>query len=75
VARADVPPIDRARMLQEQFIHGTPEDCYAQIRSLFARTGMRHLRCVFTANGCLDNAQALAGMRLFAREVLPALRR
>jgi len=74
VARADVLPIDRTRMLQEQFIHGTPEDCYTQICSLFARTGMRHLRCVFNANGCLDNAQALAGMRLFAREVLPALR-
>jgi hypothetical protein len=29
---------------------------------------------VFNANGLLDNTQALAGMTLFANEVLPALR-
>jgi len=74
VAPADVPSIDPARALQEQFIYGTPQDCYAQICRLFAHTGMHHLRCVFNANGEVDNTQALAGMRLFAQEVLPALK-
>ncbi len=32
------------------------------------------LRCIFNGNGALDNATALAGMALFAAEVLPALR-
>lgn len=69
-----VPPIDAERVLREQFIHGTPQDCHAQIAALRARTGIRHLRCVFNANGLWNNAQALDAMALFAREVLPALR-
>lgn len=69
-----VPPIDTDRVLREQFIHGTPEACHAQIAALHARTGIAHLRCVFNANGLWTNAQALDAMALFAREVLPALR-
>ncbi|HVR54669.1 MAG TPA: LLM class flavin-dependent oxidoreductase [Pseudorhodoferax sp.] len=69
-----VPPIDAERVLREQFIHGTPGQCHAQIAALRERTGIRHLRCVFNANGLWGNAQALDAMALFAREVLPALR-
>lgn len=74
VAEADVPPIDRAKALREQFIHGTPEQCHAQIQALQAATGIHSLRCVFNANGLWRNEVALAGMELFAQEVLPALR-
>ena len=78
-AKRGVPPdpmsrIDPERMLREQFIHGDPAQCHAQIVALQDRTGIGALRCVFNANGLLDNAQALAGMTLFANEVLPALR-
>ncbi|RYY91957.1 MAG: LLM class flavin-dependent oxidoreductase [Comamonadaceae bacterium] len=74
VPPGDVPCIDPERMLREQFICGTPEQCFDQLQALRARTGLHHIRCVFNANGQLDNAQALAGMRLFAQQVLPALR-
>ena len=69
-----VPRIEPARMLREQFIHGTPAQCFEQLVALRARTGLHHIRCVFNANGQIDNAQALAGMRLFAAEVMPVLR-
>lgn len=69
-----VPRIDPERMLREQFIHGDPAQCHAQIAALRQHSGIGALRCVFNANGLLDNAQALAGMTLFANEVLPALR-
>ncbi|MET1114832.1 MAG: LLM class flavin-dependent oxidoreductase [Comamonas sp.] len=74
VLPADVPSIDRAKVLREQFIHGTPEQCHAQIRALQAATGIRSLRCVFNANGLWSNDAALAAMELFALEVLPSLR-
>ena len=69
-----VAPIDREKVLREQFIHGTPEQCQAQLRALQAATGIDSLRCVFNANGLWSNAAALAGMQLFALEVLPVLR-
>lgn len=69
-----VPRIDPERMLREQFIHGDPAQCHAQIVALRERSGIGALRCVFNANGLLDNADALAGMTRFANEVLPALR-
>jgi len=69
-----VPRIDPGRVLREQFIHGDPAQCHAQITALRQRSGIGALRCIFNANGLLDNAQALAGMTLFAHEVLPALR-
>ena len=64
---------DREAVLRDQFVHGTPEDCIAQIRRLADGTGIRHLRCIFNGNGVLSNETALIAMRLFAREVLPAL--
>jgi alkanesulfonate monooxygenase SsuD/methylene tetrahydromethanopterin reductase-like flavin-dependent oxidoreductase (luciferase family) len=73
VAAADVPPVDRPRVLREQFIHGTPEQCHAQILALGERLGLRSLRCIFNANGLWSNDAALAAMQLFAQEVLPAL--
>lgn len=69
-----MPRIDPERMLREQFIHGDPAQCHAQIVALRQHGGIGALRCVFNANGLLDNTQALAGMTLFANEVLPALR-
>jgi len=74
VPASEVPPIDVAKVLAEQFVWGTPEKCYAQIADLQARTGIGQLRCVFNANGLWSNAQALQGMEMFAREVMPALR-
>lgn len=69
-----VPAVDTAQALRTQFIHGTPAQCHAQITQLAQASGIGALRCVFNANGLLPPEQALAGMRLFAREVLPALR-
>ena len=74
VAAAEVPPVDQAKVLREQFIHGTPEQCHAQIVALGERLGLRSLRCIFNANGLWSNDAALAAMQLFAQEVLPALR-
>lgn len=73
VAAADVPAIDVPRVLAEQFIWGTPAQCHAQLTALQARTGIGQLRCVFNANGLWSNEEALQGMELFAREVMPAL--
>ena len=70
----EVAPIDVARTLREQFIYGDPAACHAQIAALRERTGIPSLRCVFNANGMLSNEAALAGMQLFAQEVLPALK-
>lgn len=74
VAAADVVPIDAPRVLAEQFIWGTPEQCHEQLLELQRRTGIQALRCIFNANGLWSNDQALQGMELFAREVMPALR-
>ena len=73
VAASDVPPVDQPKVLREQFIHGTPEQCHAQILALRERLGLRSLRCIFNANGLWSNDAALAAMQLFAQEVLPAL--
>jgi alkanesulfonate monooxygenase SsuD/methylene tetrahydromethanopterin reductase-like flavin-dependent oxidoreductase (luciferase family) len=61
-------------VLREQAIVGTPADCVAQIERLARVHGYGHLRCVFNGNGTLDDATTLAGMTLFAREVLPSCR-
>lgn len=74
VKASEVPPIDTARALQAQFVWGDPAQCHAQIAELHRRTGVGRLRCVFNANGLLDNASAMAGMRLFSQELLPSLR-
>ncbi len=73
VPPSQVPRIDPEQMLREQFIYGDPQQCHAQLTALHERSGINALRCVFNANGLLDNRQALAGMTLFAQEVLPAL--
>ncbi|RYF27368.1 MAG: LLM class flavin-dependent oxidoreductase [Comamonadaceae bacterium] len=75
VAPGDVPPIQIEQVLHEQFIYGTPDACHAQLKALTDRMGIEQIRCVFNANGLWSNVQALAGMELFAREVMPALRR
>lgn len=67
-------PLDRDKVLAEQVIWGDPDQCATQIRALRQTSGAGALRCVFNGNGVLDNDAALAGMRLFARTVLPAVR-
>lgn len=67
-------PRDRQIMQTDYAIAGTPEACLAQMQALFASTGPQSIRCLFSANGLISNADALAGMELFASEVMPALR-
>jgi alkanesulfonate monooxygenase SsuD/methylene tetrahydromethanopterin reductase-like flavin-dependent oxidoreductase (luciferase family) len=74
VPAAEVAPLDRGKVLREQVISGAPEDCLRQILDLAGTTGIGELRCTFNGNGVLDNDMALAGMELFAAEVLPGLR-
>lgn len=74
VTPEQVPPLDVERVLREQVLLGDPQACAAQIAQLVARTGVRQLRCVFNGNGVLERDEALAGMRLFAQEVMPVLR-
>lgn len=65
---------DDTAFRRDQAIVGDPDMCIRQIRTLATGTGIMGLRCIFNGNGALDNATALAGMALFAAEVLPALR-
>jgi alkanesulfonate monooxygenase SsuD/methylene tetrahydromethanopterin reductase-like flavin-dependent oxidoreductase (luciferase family) len=69
-----LPAFDPAAVLRDQLICGDPAACHAAITELRQRTGIGQLRCIFNGNGVLSNEEALAGMRLFAAEVLPALR-
>jgi alkanesulfonate monooxygenase SsuD/methylene tetrahydromethanopterin reductase-like flavin-dependent oxidoreductase (luciferase family) len=72
------PPmtLDEAKehFLASQAIVGGPGRCIEQIADLIGRTGISHLRCVFSGNGVLDRDTTLEGLALFAREVLPACR-
>ena len=42
---------------------------------LVRASGVEGLRCYFNGNGALPDETAMPGMELFAREVVPALRR
>jgi alkanesulfonate monooxygenase SsuD/methylene tetrahydromethanopterin reductase-like flavin-dependent oxidoreductase (luciferase family) len=55
-------------------VWGTPEQCYARIMDIHARTGNSHFVGVFSYAG-MPYDEAERNMRLFAREVLPELRR
>ncbi|MFO1183544.1 MAG: LLM class flavin-dependent oxidoreductase [Bauldia sp.] len=68
-------PITRERLLGEQAIAGDPQACLDQIAAIVRATGVENLRCYFNGNGALGDEAALAGMELFAREVMPAARR
>jgi alkanesulfonate monooxygenase SsuD/methylene tetrahydromethanopterin reductase-like flavin-dependent oxidoreductase (luciferase family) len=74
--RGGVPaaPISRERLLREQAIAGDPDTCIEQLQRTVRETGVEGLRCNFNGNGALPNEIALAGMELFAREVMPAAR-
>ncbi|MEO1226080.1 MAG: LLM class flavin-dependent oxidoreductase [Pseudomonadota bacterium] len=67
-------PRDRAEMLADYAIAGTPDECRRQILALVARTGCRNLRCLFDANGLIPFAEADSALTLFATEVLPAFK-
>jgi hypothetical protein len=55
-------------------VWGTPERCYEQILDIHARTGNSHYVGVFSYAGMpYDDAER--NMRLFAREVMPALQK
>src|SRR5262245_33014745 len=53
-------------------VWGTPAQCYEKILDIHARTGNSHYIGVFSYAG-MPYADAERNMRLFAREVLPAL--
>ena len=74
--RGQPAPEKRSReaLLADFAIAGTPEACQRQIEDLRARTGVNGLRCFFSANGLISNADALSRMEMFAREVMPGLR-
>ncbi|WP_458792600.1 LLM class flavin-dependent oxidoreductase [Yoonia sp. MH D7] len=77
IARANTfgkpPPAPRtpADMLAGYTIAGTPEACRAQIKHLTRSTGIRNMRCLFSANGTIPLDKASASMELFGTEVLP----
>jgi alkanesulfonate monooxygenase SsuD/methylene tetrahydromethanopterin reductase-like flavin-dependent oxidoreductase (luciferase family) len=66
--------VARANLIRQQAIVGSPETCLREIERVVRTVGTGHLRCVFNALGGLDRAATLAGMELFAQEVLPACR-
>jgi alkanesulfonate monooxygenase SsuD/methylene tetrahydromethanopterin reductase-like flavin-dependent oxidoreductase (luciferase family) len=55
-------------------VWGTPEQCYAKIQDIHARTGNSHYIGVFSYAG-MPYDMAEANIRLFAREVMPVLQR
>ena len=55
-------------------VWGTPEQCYEKILDIHARTGNSHYIGVFSYAG-MAYEDAEANMRLFAREVMPALKK
>ena len=55
-------------------VWGTPAQCYDKILDIHARTGNSHYVGVFSYAGMPD-ADAERNMRLFAREVMPALQK
>ncbi len=55
-------------------VSGTPEQCYAKILDIHRRTGNSHFVGVFSYAG-MPRPDAERSMRLFAKEVLPALRK
>jgi len=67
------PPAPRtpADMLAGYAIAGTPEACRAQIEHLTRSTGVRNMRCLFSANGTISLEKASSSMELFGTEVLP----
>jgi alkanesulfonate monooxygenase SsuD/methylene tetrahydromethanopterin reductase-like flavin-dependent oxidoreductase (luciferase family) len=55
-------------------VWGTPEQCYEKILDIHARTGNSHYVGVFSYAG-MPYDEAERNMRLFAREVMPELKR
>jgi alkanesulfonate monooxygenase SsuD/methylene tetrahydromethanopterin reductase-like flavin-dependent oxidoreductase (luciferase family) len=55
-------------------VWGTPEQCYEKILDIHARTGNSHYVGVFSYAG-MPYEDAEANLRLFAREVMPALKK
>jgi alkanesulfonate monooxygenase SsuD/methylene tetrahydromethanopterin reductase-like flavin-dependent oxidoreductase (luciferase family) len=55
-------------------VWGTPEQCYEKILDIHARTGNSHYIGVFSYAG-MPYEDAERNMRLFAREVMPALKK
>src|SRR5215470_11063515 len=55
-------------------VWGTPEQCYEKILDIHARTGNSHYVGVFSYAG-MPYEDAERNMRLFAREVMPALKK
>ncbi|MCK9992645.1 MAG: hypothetical protein Dbin4_01165, partial [Alphaproteobacteria bacterium] len=55
-------------------VYGTPEQCYERIRNFTARTGAGAYNGVFSYAG-MPYKDAEASMRLFAKEVMPEVKK
>ena len=55
-------------------LHRTPEQCYEKILDIHRRTGNSHYVGVFSYAG-MPYEEAESNMRLFAKEVMPQLKR
>lgn len=61
-------------LLQDRFVLGSPEECFAQLRPCWEEAGANFL--IFRTHWSgMPVASALASMRLISDELLPALRR
>lgn len=65
---------DAVKFFMNLQVWGTPEQCLERIRNFTARTGAGAYTGVFSYGG-MPLADAEASLRLFAREVLPELRK
>lgn len=61
-------------LIQDRFVLGSPEECYAQLRPYCEELGINHL-VVRSHWAGMPLSTALSSMRLFSDEVAPALRR
>jgi len=61
-------------LLEDRFVLGSPEECYAQLRPCWEELGVNFLFFRTQWSG-MPVGHALASMRLISDEILPALRR
>lgn len=59
---------------EQQALYGTPEEVIAKIRWVQEETGFDNLLCWMNCGSRLTDGQVRRSMRLFAEEVIPALR-
>jgi alkanesulfonate monooxygenase SsuD/methylene tetrahydromethanopterin reductase-like flavin-dependent oxidoreductase (luciferase family) len=62
VGDAEAVRAARSRLIEQQAIVGSPDECVREVERLAREIGTGHLRCVFNALGGLDRPTALASM-------------